>query len=120
MTGPDVQERVAAEFYTLSFLERRYPDSSVLSVLDSQAASSPSIDMSSRDRKNRHEDIVRYVSARASVIASLCACVACQCQCQCQCQCRCRCLLPGESGTAKRLYGARMTRSTRATQAHNK
>ena len=56
------QERVAPEFYTLSFLERRYPDSSMLSAMDSHVASSPSIDMSSRDQKNRHEDIVRSVN----------------------------------------------------------
>ena len=55
---------IASEFYTLSFLERRYPDSSVLSAMDSTVPSSPSIDMSSRYQKNRHEDIVRYVCTR--------------------------------------------------------
>lgn len=70
-----LQERVAPEFYTLSFLERRYPDSSVLSAMESGIPSCPSIDMSSRDQKNRHEDIVRCVNRACGVRAVVYVCV---------------------------------------------
>lgn len=55
----NASQRISPEFYTLSFLEKRYPDSSSLAALENSVASSPSIDMSSRDHKNRHDDIVR-------------------------------------------------------------
>jgi hypothetical protein len=50
---------IASEFYTLSFLEKRYPESSALADMDLLVPSSPSIAMSSRDQKNRHEELIR-------------------------------------------------------------
>ena len=52
-------DTVASEFYTLSFMEKKYADSSSLAAYDSTVQSSPSVAMSSRDQKNRHLEIVR-------------------------------------------------------------
>ena len=51
--------QVASEFYTLSFLEKKFPESSSLAAMDSVVDTAPSIAMSSRDQKNRHDEIVR-------------------------------------------------------------
>ena len=50
---------VASEFYTMSFMEKKYPNSSSLAAMDSSVQSSPSIQMHSREQKNRHYEIIR-------------------------------------------------------------
>ncbi len=50
---------VLPEFYTLSFLEKKFADSSHLAAMDSTVASSPSIQFNNRSAKTRHEDVQR-------------------------------------------------------------
>lgn len=52
-------DQVLPEFYTLSFMEKKFSSSSQLEAMDKTVASSPSIQLTNRSAKNRHTDVRR-------------------------------------------------------------